>query len=199
MSEKLQNINAIAPMDNKDLKTADTPLQEEYKQGKALLEKGETAAAAAALHNALTGFEEKNDEVGMANALSQLGLACFQHGDTEKAIAHFLRAEEICGRIGDPMSLIWLAKQFVVVYTKAEQYKEAIDRCLDLLDHYKANNDPKGSVEVLENIAEIYVMADEKEKAADAYATIGSIHRNFKHTQIAESYLEKAEKLKQEG
>ena len=199
MSEKIQNINEIAPMDKKDQGAADTPMQADYQEGKALLERGETAAAAVALHNALIGFEEKNDQAGMANALSQLGLACFQRDDIEKALAHFQRAEEICRGLGDPMSLIWLAKQFVVVYTAAEQYKEAIDRCLDLLDHYKANNDPKGSVEILENIAEIYLQSGEKAKAADTYKTIASIHRNFKHTKIAESYLDKAEKLEQES
>lgn len=198
MSEKIQNINEIAPMgSNKE--TADAPVQAEYKEGKALLERGETAAAAVALHNALIGFEEKNDEAGMANALSQLGLVCIQRGDADKALVHFQRAEELCHSLGDPMSLIWLAKQFVVVYTAAGQYKEAIDRCLDLLDHYKANNDPKGAVEILEKIAGIYIQSGEKAKAADAYTTIASIHRNFKHTKIAESYLEKAEKLEQEG
>lgn len=199
MSEKIQNINEITPMGSNSQEVADTPVQTDYNQGKALLERGETAAAAVALHNALIGFEEKNDEKGMANALSQLGLACIQRGDTDKALAHFQRAEEICRGLGDPMSLIWLAKQFVVVYTSAEQYKEAINRCLDLLDHYKANNDPKGSVEILEKIAEIYLQSGEKAKAADVYTTIASIHRNFKHTKIAESYLEKAEKLEQEG
>jgi tetratricopeptide (TPR) repeat protein len=199
MSDKIQNINEIASINTHREGAADTPLEAEYNQGKALLEKGETAAAAVALHNALIGFEEKHDEKGMANALSQLGLACIQRGDTDKALAHLQRAEEICRGLGDPMSLIWLAKQFIVVYTAAEQYKEAINRCLDLLDHYKANNDPKGSVEILEKIAEIYIQSGEKTKAADAYTTIASIHRNFKHVKIAESYLEKAEKLGQEG
>lgn len=199
MSEKIQNINAIAPMGSNSEEAADSPVQADYKQGKALLERGETAAAAVALHNALIGYEEKDDQAGMANALSQLGLTCLQRGDTDKALAHFQRAEEICSELGDPMSLVWLAKQIVVVYTAAEQYKEAIHRCLDLLDHYKSNNDPKGTVEILEKMAEIYIQSGEKAKAADTYTTIASIHRNFKHTKIAESYLEKAEKLEQES
>ncbi len=199
MSDRIQNINEIAPLNENSVGTTNDPLQSEYNQGKALLEKGETAAAAVALHNALIGFEEKNDETGMANALSQLGLVCIQRGDNDKALLHFKKAEEICRGLGDPMSLVWLAKQFVVVYTAAEQYKEAINRCLDLLDHYKANNDPKGSVEILEKIAEIYLQSGEKNKAADAYTTIASIHRNFKHMKIAQDYLKKAEKLEQEG
>jgi tetratricopeptide (TPR) repeat protein len=199
MSEKIQNINEIAPMNTSSEGIADSPTQTEYNQGKSLLEKGDTAAAAVALHNALIGFEEQGDKTGIANASSQLGLACIHRGDTDKALTHFLRAEEICRGLEDPMSLIWLAKQFVVVYTEAKQYKEAIQRCLDLLDHYKANNDPKGTVEILEKIAEIYIQAGEKTKAADTYTTIASIHRNFKHTKIAESYQQKAEKLEQEG
>ena len=124
---------------------------------------------------------------------------CIERGDYEMALAHFKRAEDFCRKMGDPMSLIWLAKQFVVVYTATEQYKEAIECCLDLLDHYKANNDPKGSVETMEKMAEVYIKAGEKSKAADAYTTIASIHRNYKHIKIAESYLEKAKQLEENG
>jgi hypothetical protein len=33
------------------------------------------------------------------------------------------------------------------------------------------------------------------EKAADAYRTVASIHKNFRHDNIAEGYLKKAAEL----
>lgn len=199
MADKIQKFDDIAPLDQSQQAEVDTPAQAEYEEGKALLERGETAAAAVALHNALMGFEEKNNDKGIANASTQLGLACIQRGDHEKAIGHLQRAEEICNNLGDPMSLVWLSKHFIVVYTATERYKEAIDRCLDLLDYYKANNDPRATVEILEKMAEVYLESDDTSKAADAFETIASIHRNYRHTKIAQSYVEKAEELRQKG
>jgi Tfp pilus assembly protein PilF len=54
-------------------------------------------------------------------------------------------------------------------------------------------------VAVLEQMADIYQMAGNKEKAADAYRTIASIHSNFKHKDIAQSYLDKAADLEKNG
>lgn len=195
MSDKIQSLDEIAPMNQNQQAGDKSPHQSEYNEGKRLLESGETGPAAVALHNALLGFEEEQNENGIANAANQLGLVCTQREEYEKALSHFQRAEEICKKLDDPLSLTWLAKQFIVVYTALEQYKEALDRCLDLLDYYRANNDPRGSIETLEKMAEVYIQAGEKEKAADVYATIASIHRNFKHTKIADEYLHKAEEL----
>lgn len=174
---------------------AGDPAQAEYNEGKALLERNETGLAAVALHNALVAFEEKNNENGIANASNQLGNVCLRRGQYDKALVHFQRAEEICRKLGDPMSLVALSKQFILVYTATEKYKEALARCLDLVDLYQANNDPKGTVETVEKMAEIYITMNDAGKAADAYRTIASIHRNFKHEKIAAGYIEKAEEL----
>ena len=199
MSNKIQSLDDIAPMkESQEGGGSSSAHQAEYNEGKQLLERGETGLAAVALHNALIGFEEEQDENGIANAANQLGLVCLQHTEYEKALTHFKRAEEICRKLDDPLSLTWLAKQFVIVYSELGQYQEARNRCLDLLDIYRANNDPRGSVETLEKMAEIYLESGDKEKAADAYVTIASIHRNFKHAKIADEYLQKAEDLQKE-
>lgn len=170
-------------------------VQAEYLEGKALLERGETSLAAVSLHNALLGFEERKDDNGIANASNQLGNACFQRQEYEKALEHYLRAEEICRKLGDPLSVLALSRQMAESYAKAGQFKEAIDRCLDILDLYQANNNPKGTVEIVEKMAEIYIESGDMGKAADAYRTIASIHKNFKHEKIAERYLDKAQEV----
>ena len=196
MSNPIQNINKIAPMgEGNSAQGSKDPVQADYLEGKGLLERGETGLAAVALHNALIGFEERDDENGIANATNQLGKVCFERKEYDKAIAHFKRAEEICEKLGDPLSLLALAKQLVVAYTEAGQYKEAISRCLHILDLYRINNNPKSSVEVLENLAEIYQRSGENGKAADTYRTIASIHKNFKHDKSAQGFLDKAAQL----
>lgn len=198
MSDPIQNINNIAPMaeDNKNGEDVD-PVQAEYIEGKALLEKNELGLAAVALHNSLLGFEEQNNKEGIANASNQLGHVCLQREDYDKALLHYQRAEEIVSEMNDPMSLLALSKQLILVYTGTEQYKQAIERCLDLLDLYQANNNPKGTVEMMEQMAEIYVKSGDTANAIDAYRTIASIHKNFKHERIAADFLEKATKLEE--
>jgi tetratricopeptide (TPR) repeat protein len=198
MSDTIQNISNIAPMadDSKNSEELD-PVQEEYIEGKALLEKNELGLAAVALHNALLGFEEQNNKEGIANASNQLGHVCLQKEDYDKALVHYQRAEEIVSEMDDPMSILALSKQLILVYIGTEQYKQAIARCLDLLDLYQANNNPKGTVEIMEQMAEIFLKSNDKSSAVDAYRTIASIHNNFKHKKIAAEFLDKAKKLEE--
>jgi hypothetical protein len=49
----------------------------------------------------------------------------------------------------------------------------------------------------MEKMVDIYLLADQKDKAADTCMTIASIHRNFKHAGIAESFEKKAAELKE--
>lgn len=171
------------------------PVQADYQKGKDLLQKNELAQAAAALHNALVGYEEKGDQQGVANASNQMGHVCLARKDYDQALKHYLRAWDICEKLSDPMSLLALSNQLIAVYQGQGQFKQAISICLDLLGKYHDNNDPRGTVEVLERMAEIYLQAGDREKAADAYRTIASIHANFKHKKIAEGYVQKAEHL----
>jgi hypothetical protein len=64
-----------------------------------------------------------------------------------------------------------------------------------MLDHYQDNRDPQGTVTTLEEMAGIYVSSGRREKAADTYRTIASIHKNFGHKNIDAGYLEKAAEL----
>ena len=196
MSSKLQDINSISPAaDNSQDKKPSDPVQADFEEGKRFLENNETGQAAVALHNALLGFEEKKDEAGIANACNQLGLVCLAKKENEKALDYFNRAYEICDNSNDRMSLLALSKQFIVAYTGLQQYDNAIETCLDMLDWYQDNRDPQGAVTTMESLAEIYVGAGTYGKAADAYRTAASIHKNFQHDNIARNLIEKAEKL----
>ncbi len=198
MSTIIQNVNSIAPMAGagEPAKNVD-PVRADYEEGKRLMESGEHAQAAVALHNALLGYEEKSDEAGMANASNQLGHICLTRNDLEQARKHYQRAWDICEKMQDSMSLVSLSKQFVLVYRGMKQYRQAIDVCLDLLDRYHANNDPQGTVTVLVDMAEIYLESGQKDQAVDAYRTVASIHNNFKHHNIAESFTKKAKELEE--
>ncbi len=171
------------------------PVENDYNAGKRFLEKGELSQAALSLHNALLGYEERNDQNGVANASNQLGNVCLQSEEFEKAQLHYQRAWDICEKENDQMSLISLQKQFVLVYRGIKQYDKAINGCLELLDTYSTNNDPANSVNILEDLAEIYLENGNPSKAADTYSMIASIHASFKHDSIAESFRKKAQAL----
>jgi tetratricopeptide (TPR) repeat protein len=200
MSKTVQPIENIAPMPgSKKGEASVDPLQAEYEKGKELLQKNDFPQAAAALHNALLGYQEKGDQRGIANASNQMGHVCLARREYDQALVHYQRAWEICDKLDDPMSLLSLSKQFVEVYRGQGQFKKAITTCFELLDTYHENNDPQGTVNVLEQMAEIYLEGGEKGRAVDAYRTIASIHANFKHKNIAEGYLQKAKEIEEVG
>ena len=199
MSESVQSIQSIAPMQDEKKTEIVDPVQADYEQGKELLQKNELSQAAVALHNALIGYQERKDQQGIANASNQMGHVCLAKREYDQALSHYNRAWEICEKLHDPMSMLALSNQLVLVYRGQGQVKKAIGICLDLLEKYHDNNDPQGTVAVLEQMAEIYIEADDRAKAADTYRTIASIHANFKHKNIAEGYLQKAKDLEKAG
>ncbi len=179
----------------KEKKRSSDPIQAEYEDGKEFLQNKDLSQAVLAFHNALCGFEEKNNQDGIANASNQLGNICLENAEYEKALEHYQRAWEICDRLEDPMSLLSLSKQLIAVHRGLKDYNKALQTCLDMLETYNLNNNPQGTVETLESMAEIYLDQGEKKKAADAYRTISSIHSNYNHKNIAEDFLNKAKEL----
>ena len=196
MSDSIQKITDIAPMaGSAGGNTAGDPVKSDYDQGKRHLEQGNLTGAAVCLHNALLGYEEKGDKTGMANASNQLGHVCLAKGDHIGAEIHYQRCWDLCSGLGDSLSLLSLSKRFVEVYRGQKNYEKAISVCFDILDTHQRNNNPRGTVELLEELAVIYLEADMKVKSADTYRTIASIHRNFKHKSIADSFDRKAREL----
>ncbi len=195
MTDNIQSIENIGPVGKPETKKPSDPLQAEYEEGKKYLENQEYGQAAVALHNALVGFKEKNDEAGIANASHQLGHLCFARNEYTNALQHYERALAICDKSNDRMSILAVMKKIVDVRTRLNQYNEAIKDCLTILDHYHDNRDPQGTVTTLEEMAEIYFKAGKIEKAADTYRTIASIHKNFRHDNMAANFMKKAEQL----
>lgn len=197
MSGVIQSMKDIGPMAGNgsgDSKEKD-PVKADYEEGKRFFNNGNLAQAAVSFHNALLGYEERGDKTGVANASNQLGHVCMAKEDYVGAENHYRRSQQLCEEFGDPMSIFALSKRFVEVYRGQKKYDEAIAACLEILDVYQGNNDPRGTVELLEDMADIYIEAGNVGKAADTYRTIARIHRNFKHKTIADSFEEKASKL----
>lgn len=182
-------------MDNSKTEKESDPVKAEYEEGKAFLENKNYGQAAVALHNALVGFEEKADESGVANASNQLGDVCVAREEFDTALTHYQRTLEICEKSNDRMSILSVMAKMVDANRGLEKYDVAVTLSFEILDLYRDNRDPQGTVETLERMADIYIAKGEKLKAADAYRTVSSIHKNFKHGNIATKFIEKAEAL----
>lgn len=195
----IQNIQSIGPMADsakkEDSQKAKSPVEQEYDDGKRFLENGDYGQAALAFHNVLLAHEELGDESGIANACNQLGHVCLAKKEYAQALVHYQKAWDICDKLYDPMSLLALKKQFLAVNRGLGNFDEAITISLDLLNIYHENRDPHGTVAVLEEMADIYVSAGNRIKAADTYRTVASIHSNYNHKNIAAGFVEKAEEL----
>ncbi len=196
MISNIQPLNNIQQVEKKkEKKRSSDPVQAEYEDGIEFLKNKEITQAAVAFHNALRGFEEKNNQDGIANASNQLGHICLEKNEYEKALVHYKRAWEICDRFDDPMSLLALSVQLIAVHRGLGDHAEALRLCLGMLESYDLNNNPQGTVETMERMAEIYLEQGEKEKAADAFRTIASIHANYKHKKIAAEFEARANEL----
>lgn len=173
--------------------------QQDYEKGQEYLKKLELSQAVAAFHNALLGFEENADENGVANAADKLGDTCLEKKEFAKALAYFDRAYAICQRHADRFSLFSLERKKARVYEESGDHAQAIAAYIEIVDEYNALRDPRGAVESLETLAELYLKLAEKSKAADCYRTIASIHKNYKHENFHARYMEKAEALEAEA
>lgn len=169
--------------------------QADFEQGKQLLAAGDPILAAAAFHNALIGFEQEENQNGVANAVDKLGDICVERGDHAMALEHYERALDICAAQQDTFSVISLMKKMAPARRVLHQTREAASLYLDMLDIYSGFNNPAGAVTILEELAETYLEMGDRENAADTYRTVASIHANFKHRRQAEEYLGKAKSL----
>lgn len=166
--------------------------QQDYEKGQEHLKNKDVAQAAASFHNAFLGFEQDADENGMANAADKLGDICLEKKDFSKALAYFDKAYAICKKHEDRFSLFALERKMARVYDGAGDYPKAIAAYVDIVDEFNALRDPRGAVETLESLAEVYLKQADKAQAADCYRTIASIHKNYRHNNYYATYMEKA-------
>lgn len=171
------------------------PAKRDYLEGREQFKKGEYALAAMSFHNALKGFEEQGDEPGIANASDRLGDVCVERQEYATALEHYRRAYAICENEEDSFSILALNKKMTAAHRKLGEFDQALEYAFDMVEHYQLTKDPKGMVEVLTMIAELYREKGDKSKAADTYRTVAAIHKNFKHQRMAEEFAARADEL----
>ncbi len=202
VSENIQPLDSIGPMESRTGSDGDddmkNPARRDYIKGREQYTAGDYAAAALSFHNALRGFEEQNDVQGIANAADRLGDACMGREEYEMALGNYRRARDICQQEDDSFSILSLHKKMAACYRKLDRLDEAQELLFDMLEHYQLTKNPKGAVEILTVMAEVYIQQGRISEAADSYRTISSIHANFKHRRLAEEFLQRADELTEE-
>ena len=187
MSNEIPKMNeAEESSDEKEQAKAD------YRTGLDFLKNGETTFAAHAFHNALMGYQQLGDEHGVANAADKLADVCLAREEYPQALEHINVAYAICEKEEDQSSLITLRRKIAQAKTGMGNYEEARTIYLDLVDYYEGSRNPKGTVEALELLAELYLRQGDNTAAADAYRTVAAIHANFRHRKIAQEFIDKA-------
>lgn len=200
MSDHAQSTGSIGPMpepDKKEDEALKDPAKADYKAGREYLKQGDLGQAAYSFHNALAGFEEQNNEQGVANASDRLGDVCVAREEYAMALEHFQRAYDICHKEQDIFSIVTLNRKMAGVHKRLGDLDKTLSILFDVFDHYSQLRDPQGTVEILEVIAEVYQEKGEYDKAADTLRTIAGIHANFKHSRLAQEFEERARQLVQ--
>ena len=197
-SENLQPPGAIEPMAAPGAAAREEitdPAKLDYKQGRDHLGQESWAEAAACFHNALKGFEEQGDDPGIASSRDRLGDVCMGMDDYAKALEHYAHSMTVCRKLDDVFSCHALNKKIAVCHRRLGDLDMAMDFCLEIFDHHREVRNPKGTVEILEVMAEIYQEKGDMKGAIDCLRTIVSIHKNFKHPDQAAEYEERAAAL----
>lgn len=197
VSDSIQPLNSLKPMAENTAagNSTEDPAKMDYMAGRKHFSGGDYTQAIISFHNALLGFEEKGDVQGVANASDRLGDTCLAREEYDMAIKHFQRAADICEQQDDSFSLVSLHKKMAAAYRQLGEAEKAFELLFDMVEHYRMTSNPKGVVEVLAAIGELYEEIGEKAKAADTYRTISSIHANFKHERLAKDFARRAEEL----
>ena len=193
--QPLSSLGAVDPQKAREEALKKDPAKRDYLEGRELLKKGEFAQAGMAFHNALKGFEEQGDQQGIANAADRLGDVCLEREKYDDALANYQRAFAICEQEEDSFSTLSLNKKIAAVYKKQGELDKALEILFDMVEHYQLTKNPKGMVDILVVIAEVYLGKEDKQKAADAYRTVSSIHKNFKHKRLSEEFAAHADTL----
>lgn len=198
MGDQLQPAGSIGPAEEPQKKEDEAlkdPAKADYKAGREFIKQGDYAQAAYALHNSLKGFEEQGNQQGIANAADRLGDVCVAREEYVLALEHFRRAFAICEKEEDIFSMVSLNRKMAGVHKRLGELDMALNILFDVFDHYSAMRDPKGTVEILEVISEVYMELGELEKAADTLRTIAGIHANFKHSRLSREFEDRASQL----
>lgn len=200
VSEQIQPLASLGPMD-KEQKSDEIqdPAKKDYLQGREQYTAGDYVQAALSFHNALKGFEEQGNELGVANAADRLGDTCLAREEYAMAIGNYQRAFTYCEEQDDSFAQLALNKKMAMAYRKLEEHDKALELLYDMVEHYRLTQNPKGAVEVLVQVAETYIDQGEPAKAADAYRTVSGIHAKFKHRRLAADFAERAQELEQES
>ena len=200
MSTSIQPLSSIGPADPEKAREEELkkdPAKRDYLEGREQFKKGDHSMAAMSFHNALKAFEEKGDEQGVANASDRLGDVCLAKKDFAAALEHYRRAYAICEKEEDSFSTLSLNKKIAAIYREQGELDKAMEIIFDMVEHYHLTRNPKGMVEVMAVIAQLYQEKGENQKAADTYRTVSSIHKNFKHKRMAEEFAALADELEQ--
>ena len=176
---------------------AKSQAQIDLEEGIRFFKEEDIAQAANAFHNALRGFEEEKNDKGIANAADRLGDVCVVRGDLAKALEHFNRAFAICSAPGDELSMTYIKRKLARTHRDLKHYDEAKALYADLIDVYRDFKNPGGTVQIFEEMAEMYLAMGDRPKSADAYRTAANIHQNFKHSRHAEALLQKAKAVEE--
>ncbi len=193
--QPLSSLGAVDPEKARQEALEKDPAKRDYLEGREEFHKGAFSAAGIAFHNALKGFEQNNDEQGIANASDRLGDVCVEREEYDNALMHFKRAYDICEKEEDSFSTLSLNKKVAAVYQKQGELDKALEILFDMIEHYHLTKNPKGMVSVMVIVAEVYEEKGDQAKAADAYRTISSIHKNFKHKRMSEDFAALADEL----
>lgn len=147
-------------------------------QGKQLLRESKRAEALSTFQDALKKATETNDVYGQGISWQMIGNAYYGMGDLLKAQESFEKAKKFFEQCGDKTSEIGMKGNLAILKDNMGYPDEARPIYLELLEHYKKNN--------------------EKQRMANMYLNLAILENGVHHFELTLNYAREARALYRE-
>lgn len=105
---------------------------------------------------ALVDFEAARDTIGQAHVMGQLGQICLDRGEHAVAEEHLTRALLLCRGVGSRRVEVQVRFRQCELMIAREEFRQAADNLLDLLDLVRAGRDLVGESRILCRLSTTY-------------------------------------------
>jgi tetratricopeptide (TPR) repeat protein len=119
----------------------------------------------------LLNYQDTGDFLGESRTFSGIGTVYAAKGERGTAIEYFEKSLEIAERVDDWSLIANSLLNLGGVYNEEGKPKDALPMLKRSLELFTVNNDPKGKLQALNNIASAYILSGENNKAINHLIT----------------------------
>ncbi|MGC9374648.1 MAG: tetratricopeptide repeat protein [Bacteroidales bacterium] len=151
---------------------------------------GKYEEAMSNLMEALAIYESINDSYSIAKTYVNLGLLYFQQKEYDKSLEFYNRSLQIKRSLNDQEGIALLYNNIAIVNYYTENYDSVRYYFQKAYDIYEKEGNKRSQVMALSNLAEIYSVLGQKDKALESYFDVLKLEKELgEKAQVGKTYF----------